>query len=70
MIKSYQLRIAYCVSESTNWCFSMLVKMILVSITGMLEYKFVMSKARCSVVALGCHVLYQVVGVPCVESIG
>ena len=44
VITSYQLRISCHVCGSTSSCMSMLVKIVLVSVTGMLEYRFVMSK--------------------------
>ena len=44
MMTSYHLRISCCVCGATSSCFNMPIKIVLVSVTGMLEYRFVMSK--------------------------
>jgi len=61
----YYFRISCCVCGSTNLCFNMLARIILVSVTGMLEYRFVMSNE-----ARFLKILEQVLSVFYAESIG
>jgi len=65
---SYHLRISCCVCGVTSACFNMSVKIVLVSITGMLEYRFVMSKEAREWGVI--KVVYQVLGVFYFECIG
>ena len=61
MVTSYHLRISYCVCGVTSVCFNTSVRIVLVSVTGMLEYRFVMSKEAREWGVI--KVVYQVLGV-------